>query len=48
MPKKITVTPDKTTLREFAAEIIRLTNFPLTQDIVEQAIENMPETEKEE
>jgi len=36
--KKTVVIPDKKTLKEFAAELKRLTNFPLTDDIVEEAI----------
>lgn len=39
---------DRDTLREFAAELKRLTNFPLTDAVVEQAIAAMkPKLEKE-
>lgn len=40
---------DEDTLREFAAEIKRLTNFPLDDEIVEEAIKAMkPKPIKEE
>ena len=36
--KKTTIVIDKKLLRDFAAEIKRLTNFPLSEGIVEEAI----------
>lgn len=45
--KKMVVVPDEETLREFAAEIKRLTNFPLSDSIVKEAIKAMKPKKEE-
>lgn len=44
--KKVKYVPDSDTLREFADIIKLLTNFPLTDALVEQAIARMPAKEE--
>lgn len=49
MPKSYYPTVSRSILKVFAAELQRLTNFPLTDKLVDQAVEaTMPKLKREE